>query len=217
MKKDNVGILMAEYHLTTPLSENDVRQLNIGDTVFLSGDVFLSRDEAHERALKYHQEGQDLPISIEGLAVYHCGPVVRRTNGGWDVIAAGPTTSTRMDLFEAEYIEKFKVRAVIGKGGMGDNTAAAMKKFGCVYLAFTGGAAVLAAKGIKKVKGFYWEDLGTPEGMWHFEIDNFGPMVVGIDAKGNSLYKNVSLTVQKNIASAYEIIGIRKEQHSSPD
>ncbi|MFX0113233.1 MAG: FumA C-terminus/TtdB family hydratase beta subunit [Candidatus Hodarchaeota archaeon] len=198
---------MAEYHLKTPLSEEDVRKLNIGDTVYLTGEIYLSRDEAHERALDYHEQNKDLPIPVEGLAVYHCGPVVRKTNDKWEVVAAGPTTSTRMDLFEAEYIEKFKVRAVIGKGGMGDRTAEAMKKYGCVYLAFTGGAAVLAAKGVKRVRGFYWEDLGTPEGMWHFEIEEFGPMVVGIDAKGNSLYKNVSAAVQKNKAAVYEIIG----------
>lgn len=200
---------MAEYHFKTPLSEDDVRQLDIGDTVYLSGEIFLSRDEAHERALEYYKEGKELPISIEGLPVYHCGPVVRKKGGEWEVVAAGPTTSTRMDLFEAEYIEKFRVRAVIGKGGMGDRTAEAMKKFGCVYLAFTGGAAVLAAQRIKRVKGFYWEDLGTPEGMWHFEIEEFGPMVVGIDTKGNSLYKNVAATVQKNKVLVYEKIGIK--------
>lgn len=207
MKKSKGGNYMAEYHLKTPLSEEDVRKLNIGDTVYLTGEIYLSRDEAHERALDYHEQNKDLPIPVEGLAVYHCGPVVRKTNDKWEVVAAGPTTSTRMDLFEAEYIEKFKVRAVIGKGGMGDRTAEAMKKYGCVYLAFTGGAAVLAAKGVKRVRGFYWEDLGTPEGMWHFEIEEFGPMVVGIDAKGNSLYKNVSAAVQKNKAAVYEIIG----------
>lgn len=199
---------MAEYHFNTPLSEDDVRQLDIGDTVYLSGEMFLSRDEAHERALEYYKEGKELPIPTEGLPVYHCGPVVRKKEGEWEVVAAGPTTSTRMDLFEAEYIEKFKVRAVIGKGGMGDRTAEAMKKFGCVYLAFTGGAAVLAARRIKKVKGFYWEDLGTPEGMWHFEIEEFGPMIVGIDTKGNSLYKDVAATVQKNKVLVYEKIGL---------
>jgi fumarate hydratase subunit beta len=210
MKKAKRGNEMTEYHFTTPLSEDDVRQLNIGDTVYLSGEMFLSRDEAHERALEYYKEGKELPIPIEGLPVYHCGPVVGKKEGEWEVVAAGPTTSTRMDLFEAEYIEKFKVRAVIGKGGMGDRTAEAMKKFGCVYLAFTGGAAVLAARRIKKVKGFYWEDLGTPEGMWHFEIEEFGPMVVGIDTKGNSLYKDVAATVQKNKVLVYEKIGIKE-------
>ncbi|MFW9916625.1 MAG: FumA C-terminus/TtdB family hydratase beta subunit [Candidatus Thorarchaeota archaeon] len=208
MKKAKEGNEMAEYHFNTPLSEDDVRQLDIGDTVYLSGEMFLSRDEAHERALEYYKEGKELPIPTEGLPVYHCGPVVRKKEGEWEVVAAGPTTSTRMDLFEAEYIEKFKVRAVIGKGGMGDRTAEAMKKFGCVYLAFTGGAAVLAARRIKKVKGFYWEDLGTPEGMWHFEIEEFGPMIVGIDTKGNSLYKDVAATVQKNKVLVYEKIGL---------
>ncbi len=210
MKKAKGENEMTKYHFTTPLSEDDVRQLNIGDTVYLSGEIFLSRDEAHERALEYYKEGKELPIPIEGLPVYHCGPVVRKKEGEWEVVAAGPTTSTRMDLFEAEYIEKFKVRAVIGKGGMGDRTAEAMKKFGCVYLAFTGGAAVLAARRIKRVKGFYWKDLGTPEGMWHFEIEEFGPMVVGIDAKGNSLYKDVAATVQKNKALVYGKIGIKE-------
>jgi len=200
---------MAEFHLRTPLSEEDIRQLSIRDTVYLSGEIFLSRDEAHERALEYHKESKDLPIPIEGLAVYHCGPVVRKTDEKWEILAAGPTTSTRMDLFEAEYIEKFRIRAVIGKGGMGDRTAAAMKTFGCVYLAFTGGAAVIAAKAIKSVKGFYWEDLGTPEAMWVFEVSEFGPMVVGIDSNGNSLYNDVSAKVEKNKTAVYKIIGVK--------
>ncbi len=198
---------MADFYLNTPLSDEDIRQLKIGDTVYLSGDIFLSRDEAHERALEYYNEGRELPIPVKRLAVYHCGPVVRKRNGDWEVIAAGPTTSTRMDIFEAEFIEKFGIKAVIGKGGMGRKTAEAMKQFLCVYLAFTGGAAVLAAKSMK-VKALYWEDLGTPEAFWHFEVNNFGPMVVGIDSTGASLYETISQKVLSNQKDVYKIIGI---------
>ena len=199
---------MTEYYLNTPLSNEDVRKLRIGDTVYLSGEIYLSRDEAHERALEYYKEGKSLPIPVKGLAVYHCGPVVRKINDKWEVVAAGPTTSTRMDIFEAEYIEKFEIKAVIGKGGMGQRTAEAMRKFCCVYLAFTGGAAVLAAKSMK-VKELYWEDLGTPEAFWHFEVNNFGPMVVGIDSTGASLYETISQKALSNRKSVYHLIGIK--------
>ena len=90
-----IGNKMADFYLNTPLSDEDIRQLKIGDTVFLSGDIFLSRDEAHERALEYYNEGRELPIPVKGLAVYHCGPVVRKRNGDWEVVAAGPTTSIK--------------------------------------------------------------------------------------------------------------------------
>jgi fumarate hydratase subunit beta len=159
--------------------------------------------------LEYLREGKPLPLKLEGLAVYHCGPVVSREGDRWVAVAAGPTTSTRMDLFEDEFIKNFKVRVVIGKGGMGRRTTEAMAKYGAVYGAFTGGAAILAAKAIKGVRGVEWLDLGTPEALWIFEVENFGPLTVAIDSHGNNLYLDVAKNVEENRRRIYEKLGLQ--------
>lgn len=194
--------------LTIPLSEEDVRSLELGETVYLTGEFYTARDEAHMHALEYLKEGKPLPVSFKNKAVFHCGPIMRKTNGGWELVAAGPTTSTRMNTLEPEFIEKLGPRAIIGKGGMGKETSIAMKKFGCVYLAITGGAAVLAAKGIKKVHGVEWLDLGMPEALWILEGKKFGPLIVAMDAHGNSLFKNVEKQVEQNAKKVKEKLGL---------
>jgi fumarate hydratase subunit beta len=203
---------MAEYELKTPIPEEEIRKLKAGDIIYITGIVYLSRDEAHLRALEYKEQGKELPLDFKGLALFHCGPIVKQDeNGEWHVVAAGPTTSSRMEIFQDKYIEEFRVSVVIGKGGMFDRTTAAMKKFGAVYGAFTGGAAVLAAKAVKKVKGAEWLDLGTPEALWIFEVERFGPLTVAIDSHGNNLFKEVSEKVQKNKSKVYDIIGVKED------
>jgi fumarate hydratase subunit beta len=199
---------MAEYHFTTPITKKDVKKLRIGDVIYVSGICFTARDEAHERALEMAKKGEKMPIDFEGLAVYHCGPVVRKVGDTWEIVAAGPTTSTRMDIFEDEFIKEFKVNVVIGKGGMGERTVKAMKKEKAVYTAFVGGAAVVAAKGIKRVKEVHWLDLGTPECLWVLEVEKFGPLIVGIDTHGDSLFQNVADQAHKNLGKIGEFLGI---------
>jgi fumarate hydratase subunit beta len=186
------------YHLRTPLSEEDVRQLRVGDTVYLSGIIFTARDAAHRKILDLINRGESLPFDPKGLAVYHVGPVVRKKNGEWEVIAAGPTTSARLEPVEHEFIAKTGVRMVIGKGGMGKKTAEACKKYGAVYAVFTGGAAVLAAQAIKRVVDVYWlDELGIPEAVWLFEVENFGPLTVTIDSTGKNYYDEILENARK--------------------
>ncbi|MEM1587258.1 MAG: FumA C-terminus/TtdB family hydratase beta subunit [Candidatus Bathyarchaeia archaeon] len=199
---------MPVYYLKTPISEEDVRKLKVNDTIYITGTIVTARDQAHRRALEHFKEGKRLPINLEGLAVFHCGPVVKKEGDRWVVVAAGPTTSTRMDLFEDEFIKNFKVRVVIGKGGMGRRTTEAMAKYGAVYAAFTGGAAVLAAKAIKSVKSVEWLDLGVPEALWVFEVENFGPLTVAIDSHGNNLFMEVSKKVEESKRKIYKEIGL---------
>lgn len=196
--------------LTIPLSEEEIRGLKLGETVYLTGEFYTARDEAHITALEYTKEGKKLPVDFRDKAVFHCGPIMRKMNGDWELVAAGPTTSTRMNTLEPEFIEKFGPRAIIGKGGMGKDTAKAMEKFGCVYLAITGGAAVLAAKGIKKVKGVEWYNLGMPEALWILEGENFGPLIVAMDTHGNSLFKNVEKEVASNTIKIKKKLGLAK-------
>jgi fumarate hydratase subunit beta len=199
---------MATYKLKTPISEEQIRKLKVNDVLYVTGTVVTARDQAHRRALEYFKEGKLLPLNLEGLVVFHCGPVVAKQGEKWIAVAAGPTTSTRMDIFEDEFIKNFKVRVVIGKGGMGKKTTDAMQKYGAVYGAFTGGAAVLAARAIKNVRGVEWFDLGVPEAMWIFEVEEFGPLVVAIDSHGNNLFADVQKTVEESKQKIYQKLGI---------
>lgn len=178
-----------------------MRKLRVGDIVYLSGVVVSARDAAHKKILGLLEKGEKLPIDLRGLALYHVGPVARRKeDGSWEVIAAGPTTSARMEAVEADFIAKTGIRMIIGKGGMGKRTAEACKRYGAVYAVFTGGAAVLAAKAIKKVIDVYWlDELGMAEAMWVFEVEDFGPLVVTIDSTGRNFYEERMAEVRRRL------------------
>jgi len=185
--------------LSSPFTEKKIRALKVGDTVEVSGVVFTGRDAVH----KYLHDGGELPpgVSLRDGIIYHCGPVVLKDEqGNWKVTAAGPTTSVREEPYQAQIIKRFGVRAVIGKGGMGDRTLAACKEFGCVYLHAVGGAAQVLAECIKQVRNVYFlERFGSPEAIWELEVENF-PAVVTIDAHGNSLHKEVFAASQAELA-----------------
>lgn len=190
---------MPKKTLHTPLEEADITDLNLGDIVYLNGDVYTARDQAHHRILDYTDTGKELPIKT-GTVIYHCGPLVRpQEEDNWQILAAGPTTSARMNEATPAVIQQLRIRAIIGKGGMDIATRAAMRDYGCVYLAITGGAAVLAAAGIKAVKAVYWDDLGMAEAVWHFLVEEFGPLVVSIDANGNSLYERINAAAKRKV------------------
>ena len=200
---------MATYKLTTPISEEQIRKLKANDVVYITGTIVTARDQAHKRALQLHKEGKQLPINLEGLAIFHCGPIVKKEGDKWTIVAAGPTTSTRMGIFEDEFIKNFKTRVIIGKGGMGKRTTDAMQKYGAVYGAFTGGAAVLAAKAIRNVRTVEWLDLGMPEALWILEAEEFGPLTVAIDSHGNNLFEDVKMQTEHNKKAIYKRLGIQ--------
>lgn len=188
---------MAEYHIQTPVKREDVVRMKAGDVVYVSGTIITARDEAHLRMIEYFEEGRELPFQIEGAVVYHCGPIIVEENGKYRAISAGPTTSARMNPLAPKLLEKVHSMVIIGKGGMNEDVVKALENKG-VYLAYTGGAGALAAQAIKEVKGVFWEDLGMPEAVWVFEVEKFGPCIVGIDAHGNSLYREVENKVEEN-------------------
>jgi fumarate hydratase class I len=174
-----------EIRLQTPLTEEQVRALEVGDVVLVSGRVNTGRDAVHAHLMKH-----DPPIDLRGSVLYHCGPVVVKEGGGWKVTAAGPTTSIREEPYQADIIRRYGVRAVIGKGGMGGKTLAALKDAGAVYLNAIGGAAQFYARTIDRVEGVSLTEFGTPEAMWHLLVTDF-PAIVTMDAHGNSLHKDV--------------------------
>ena len=183
--------------LIAPLDESVVRSLKLGDVVFINGPVITGRDEVHIRALEYVKEGKETPECLKGAVLFHCGPIMKQEeDGSWTPIAAGPTTSARMNKLEPEMIRQFGIRAIVGKGGMDRATAEAMKECGCVYLAATGGAAVTIADSFS-VTGVEWQDLGMAESVWKMEANRFGPLVVAIDSEGNSLYDKVNSSLKR--------------------
>ncbi|MBN1456165.1 MAG: fumarate hydratase C-terminal domain-containing protein [Methanomicrobia archaeon] len=191
---------MPKKRLSTPVEVEEVNRLRVGDVVYLSGEIYTARDRAHQRVIDLARRGADAEIPIpRGAILYHCGPVTRMREGVWEIIAAGPTTSTRMEALTPAVIEKLQIRGLIGKGGMGSATTAALTRYGCVYFALTGGAAVLAATQIKAVNAVYWEDLGLAEAVWHLRVADFGPLVVGMDAHGKSLYEQIGEAARRTV------------------
>ncbi len=177
-----------EVALQTPLDEAAIRSLKVGDVVLISGAMHTGRDAVHAHLMKHEP-----PVDLRGSALYHCGPVVRKEGDTWTVTAAGPTTSIREEPYQADIISSYGVRAVIGKGGMGGKTLAALKSSGAVYLNAVGGAAQFYARTIDSVDGVSLMEFGTPEAMWHLHVTNF-PAIVTMDAHGNSLHKDLEQT-----------------------
>jgi fumarate hydratase subunit beta len=185
--------------LTTPISEEKIRALKVGDEVLITGILFTGRDAVH----KYLHEGGKLPagVNLKDGILYHCGPVViKDEQGHWKCVAAGPTTSIREEPYQWQVIRDFGLRGVIGKGGMGDKTLQACKEHGCVYLHGIGGAAQVLAQCIKRVRNVHMmEQFGAPEAIWEFEVENF-PAVVTMDSHGGSLHKEVFAASQAELA-----------------
>lgn len=198
--------------IKTPLSKDDVLSLKVGDMLLLSGEIVTARDKAHKFLTQEKPDRKEMPFDLEGGVIYHCGPIIRGQGpehrgqglGGRDqgkaatpeassltVIAAGPTTSTRVEMYERQVIRDYGIRGIIGKGGMGEKTLAALKEYGCVYLQTVSGAAVyLADRTTKVLAGWKAEEFGMAEAMWLIEVRDF-PVIVTMDAHGNSLHEEV--------------------------
>ena len=173
-----------------PFDERAVRALKAGDVVSISGRVYTGRDRLH----KWFADGRPLPVDFRDGALYHCGPVVMQdsaADGGWRVVAAGPTTSVRENPYEPDFIAKTGVRVIIGKGGMDARTLAAMREHGCVYVQAVGGAGALYAASVVRVAGVsLLDEFGAAEAVWHFDVEGFRG-VVAMDARGRSLFDSV--------------------------
>ena len=189
-----------QHDLILPIDHAMARTLRIGDVLFLSGTLFTARDQAHVLMLDMHASGEVLPFDPSQMALFHCGPVMSKQSDGWKVVAAGPTTSIRMESTEAQFLESFRPPIIIGKGGMGDSTSAALQSVGAVYTQYTGGAGALAAQRIESVEGVEWlEKLGMPEAVWLLKAKQFGPLLVTMDATGGNLYKDLDRTIAENV------------------
>jgi len=178
--------------LETPLDEETVRRLKTGDRVLVTGIIYTARDQVHKHL--FEEKPREFKEQLNGAVLYHCGPIVKDDK----IISAGPTTSIREEPYEADIIQNYTVRAVIGKGGMGEKTLCALKEHGAVYLAATGGAGALLADSINEIKSVRFEEFGIPEAMWELEVENF-PAVVTMDSHGNSLYEDIQKKSKTNL------------------
>jgi fumarate hydratase class I len=175
--------------LKLPVSEEEVRKLKVGDEISLNGIMVLGRDNAH---VWMHEEKPDeIRDLLKGTVIYHCGPVVKKVDDEWIFVAAGPTTSIGEEPYQGGVLKEYNLRAVIGKGGMGDKTLVALKEHGAVYLHAIGGTAALLAKAVVKVHDVLkLEEFGIPEAMWVIEVKDF-PTVVTMDSHGQSLHQEI--------------------------
>jgi fumarate hydratase class I len=190
-----------EIILRPPLGEEQIRALKVGDVVLITGECYTGRDAVHAHLVK-----SPLPegVDLRGAVLYHCGPVMLEQNGAWTVKAAGPTTSSREEPYQADIIKNFGVRAVMGKGGMGKKTLAALEENGAVYLNAIGGAAQYYARAIDKVLGVSLLDFGIPEAMWRLHVHDF-VAIVTMDAHGNSLHADVERETGRHLAELQKV------------
>ena len=190
--------------LTTPVSAEDLKNIHIGDIVYLNGDITTCRDVAHRRVVEY---GRELPVDVKDKAILHAGPIIRPLGDDkFEMVSVGPTTSMRMEKFEYEFVKLTGVRVIIGKGGMKENTERACKEFGAIHCVFPAGNAVVAATEVEEIVRAEWRDLGMPETLWNCRVKEFGPLIVSIDTKGNNMFEENKVIFNERKDAAYEKI-----------
>ncbi|MFQ5401455.1 MAG: FumA C-terminus/TtdB family hydratase beta subunit [Anaerolineae bacterium] len=203
------------HRLTLPISDEEICAMHAGDTVYLNGVMITGRDAAHKFMVETFIRGEppqseaalyaDLKRLLDGGVIYHCGPVVKRLEGGrWQFVAAGPTTSIREEVYQPEVIAHFNLKGVIGKGGMGPNTLKACQSQPAVYLHAIGGAASLIARSVKEVVAVHKLEFGVPEAMWVIRVEDF-PVVVTMDSYGRSIHEQVEAQSRQKLG---ELLGI---------
>lgn len=189
--------------LTTPIKAEDLEDIHIGDIIYLDGHLITCRDVAHRRLV---EQKRDLPVDLNGLAIFHAGPIVKQVGEHWEMVSIGPTTSMRMERFEKEFVRQTGVKLLIGKGGMGRETEQACQEYKTLHLVFPGGCAVVAADEVEEIEGVEWPELGMPESLWVCRVKNFGPLIVSIDTQGNNLFeKNKTNYWNRRNAAAEEV------------
>jgi L(+)-tartrate dehydratase beta subunit len=196
---------MSEYTFKTPLTESDIRQLRIGDSVTLDGIVFGIRDA---NMIRVFDQGVPPPVDWRGAALLHTAPNVRKIGPGkYEPISVGTTTSMRMDRFTEGLLRDYGVRAILGKGGLSAQSAKLMQQYGACYLSVTGGAAAMETLQIEEIEKAYWEDL-MPECIWQIRFKGLGPLTVGIDAQGGNLQADVQQQAQQKTAELLRKMGV---------
>ena len=190
--------------LTTPISAEDLKDIHIGDIIYLSGSLTTCRDVAHRRVV---EEGREIPVDVRNNAILHAGPIIRPLeNDKFEMVSVGPTTSMRMEKFEYEFVKTTGVRVIVGKGGMKENTANACKDFGAIHCVIPAGNAVVAAVCVEEIVRAEWRDLGMPETLWNCRVKEFGPLIGSIDSEGRNYFEEKKIEYNKRKDEQIEII-----------
>ena len=189
--------------LTTPIKAEDLQDIRVGDVIYLTGTLVTCRDVCHRRLIELKRP---IPYDLNGKAIFHAGPIVRKNGDKWEMVSVGPTTSMRMEKFEYEFVKETGVRVIIGKGGMKENTERACKEFGAIHCVFPAGNAVVAATEVEEIVRAEWRDLGMPETLWNCRVKEFGPLIVSIDTKGNNMFEENKVIFNERKDAAYEKI-----------
>jgi fumarate hydratase subunit beta len=201
---------MKTFHLHLPVSKQEIEALNVGDIVYLSGRILTIRDRSHKRINEYADKKMALPFNLKDSAVFHCGPLIKYIGERkWKAISVGATSSSRFSPFVASLISNFESRIVVGKGNLFKEAVDSIIKHKAVFLLAIGGCAALYGSRIKKVVNNYWEEFGMADSVWEFEVDEFGPLSVGIDCQGKNSYKTIrEVTLKGNLQKIYEELGL---------
>ena len=182
--------------LVTPVSAEDLKDIKIGDIVYLTGSLTTCRDVAHRRVV---EEGRKIPVDVRNNAILHAGPIIRPLeNDKFEMVSVGPTTSMRMEKFEYDFVKITGVRVIVGKGGMREDTARACKEFGAIHCVFPAGNAVVAAVEVEEIEKAEWRDLGMPETLWNCRVKEFGPLIVSIDSQGRNYFEEKKVEYNEN-------------------
>ena len=191
---------MADVHMTFPTDEETIRELRAGDSVTVDGHIIGIRDRTQ---IRIFDQGQKPPMDLSGAFLLHTAPGVRKVGPGrYEKVSIGTTTSARMVRFTEPLGRDYGVRAICGKGGLPDEAIEPMKRYGMVYFAIVGGAAALETTQIEEIEEVAWEEL-MPECLWKFRVKDFGPLTVGIDAHGGSLYRDVQSRALEKLEEIY--------------
>lgn len=176
---------MTKRILTTPLADEDIADLRVGDVVYLTGTLVTGRDDVHHRVV---HEGLECPVDFRGIGIFHAGPIIKEAPGDNQMISIGPTSSIRMEDDAADFMRLTGVKIMVGKGGMGEKTSAACREHKGIHCVFPGGCAVSAATQVEKIEDVFWRELGMPECLWVMKVKEFGPLIVSIDCEGNNMF-----------------------------
>jgi tartrate/fumarate subfamily iron-sulfur-dependent hydro-lyase beta chain len=204
---------MRTHHLQLPVMREQINALSVGDIVYLNGTIVTLRDRSHRRIEEYAQEKRDLPFNLRDCAALHCGPVIKTLSaGGWEAIDIGATSSSRFSPFIPPLIHQYGINLIVGKGNLFKGAVDALKSTGAAFLLAIGGCAALYGSQVKKVVANYWPEFGMADSVWEFEMQDFGPLCVGIDNKGGNMYRNLrEVWLKESLPAVYAELGIDPE------
>lgn len=204
---------MKTFKFKLPVQREQIDELSVGDIVYLTGRIITLRDRSHRRIEEYAEKRLELPFNLKDCAALHCGPIIKKVGeNAWEAVDIGATSSSRFSPFIPPLIHQYGINIIVGKGNLFKGAVEALKSRGAAFLLAIGGCAALYGSQVKKVRANYWQEFGMADSVWELEMENFGPLSVGIDSRGGNQYRNLrEIRLKKSLESVYKEIGIDPE------